>query len=49
VKLSIDSDAHDADHFAYLRWGIGTARRGWARKRDVVNTRPLRELLALFR
>lgn len=38
VKLAIDSDAHAVSHFKYLEFGIGQARRGWARKKDVVNT-----------
>ncbi len=45
VKLSIDSDAHAASHFQFLEFGIAQARRGWATKKDVVNTRPLREFL----
>ncbi len=38
VKLTVDSDAHAMEHFAYLRFGIGQARRGWARTNDIVNT-----------
>ncbi|HEY7535337.1 MAG TPA: DNA polymerase/3'-5' exonuclease PolX, partial [Thermodesulfobacteriota bacterium] len=32
VNLIIDSDAHHPLHFAFLRFGIGRARRGWAEK-----------------
>ena len=32
VKLAINSDAHHPVHFAYLLFGIGQARRGWAKK-----------------
>jgi DNA polymerase (family 10) len=49
VKLSIDSDAHDVGHFAYLRWGVGTARRGWATTRDVINTRSWKAMLGLLK
>jgi DNA polymerase (family 10) len=49
VKIAIDSDAHSTDHYTYLRWGIGQARRGWAAKKDVVNTRPWREMLKLLK
>jgi len=49
VRLSIDTDAHAIDEFGYLRWGIGQARRGWARKRDIINTRPWRQMLALLK
>lgn len=38
VKLVIDSDAHHPIHYAFLRFGIGQARRGWAKKSDVLNT-----------
>jgi DNA polymerase (family 10) len=39
-RLAIGSDAHAPEHFAFLRLGILTARRGWAEARDVVNTLP---------
>jgi DNA polymerase (family X) len=38
VKLAIDSDAHHYIHFAFLTFGIGQARRGWAKQSDIVNT-----------
>lgn len=45
VPVAITSDAHDVAQFANLRFGIGQARRGWLERDDVLNTRPLRELL----
>jgi DNA polymerase (family X) len=45
VNLIIDSDAHHPLHFAFLRFGIGQARRGWAKKSDILNTLPARQLL----
>jgi DNA polymerase (family 10) len=45
VKLVIDSDAHSAQHFRFLEFGIDQARRGWARTEDVVNTKPIPEFL----
>lgn len=45
VRLSIDSDAHHKDHFEVLKYGIAQARRGWAEKKDVVNTLPVKEML----
>lgn len=47
VKLCIDSDAHNKMHFAFLELGIAQARRGWAERKDIVNTRPLKELLKM--
>jgi len=49
VLLSIDSDAHNRLDFANLVYGVGQARRGWLEARDVLNTRPLEELLPLLR
>ncbi len=45
VKLVINSDAHHPVHFAYLIFGIGQARRGWAKKTDIVNTLKVDSLL----
>jgi DNA polymerase (family 10) len=45
VKLAIDTDAHSVPQLDYLHFGVATARRGWAKKSDVVNTRPLRGFL----
>lgn len=48
VLLAIDSDAHSVLEFDNLRFGLGQARRGWAEKRDVVNTRTLVQLRRLL-
>ena len=45
VKLAISSDAHDANSFAVLPFGVATARRGWATAADVINTWPVEEVL----
>ena len=45
VKLVISTDAHNTDHLQFIRLGIATARRGWAEKKDVVNTFPLKKFL----
>ena len=44
--LSVDSDAHRTGELDYVRWGITQARRAWVEPANVVNTRPLNELLA---
>jgi DNA polymerase (family X) len=49
VKLVIDSDAHNVAHLDYLHFGIATARRGWAEKADVLNTKPLASCLACLK
>ena len=49
VKFAIDSDAHSTAHLAYLRFGVGTARRGWLAPDDVINAWPLDRLRAFLR
>ncbi|KAA2283026.1 helix-hairpin-helix domain-containing protein [Candidatus Nitrosocosmicus agrestis] len=46
VNLVIDSDAHHPMHYAFLNLGISQARRGWANKKDILNTQPIPELLS---
>jgi len=49
VLVSIDSDAHSTFDFGNLKYGVGQARRGWLKKSDVLNTRPLAALRKLLR
>jgi len=49
VLISIDSDAHDTAEFDFLAYGIGEARRGWLRPKDVLNSRALPQLLPLLK
>ena len=49
VLVSIDSDSHNEQGFANLRWGVQQARRGWLQKQEVLNARPLNELRKLLR
>lgn len=49
VKMSIDSDAHATGHFDYLRFGIATARRGWATADDIINAHPVKTMLDLLK
>jgi len=46
VKLAISSDAHDVSDLGLLFFGVGTARRGWASRENVINTWDLDRLLA---
>jgi DNA polymerase (family 10) len=45
VMLAIDSDAHSAEHYQYLDYGVATARRGWVEPQNVLNALPLEDLL----
>ena len=49
MKLVISTDAHHPDHFAYMRYGVMTARRGWMGKKDIINTYAPEKLLAALR
>lgn len=49
VQMAIDSDAHTAGHFQWLKYGIAQARRGWAEKKDIINTRDVQEMLSLLK
>jgi DNA polymerase (family 10) len=46
VKMCIDSDAHHPSNFSLLDYGIDQARRGWASRKDILNTLPVREFVA---
>ena len=48
VLVAINSDAHSANDFDHLGYGIGQARRGWLEKKDVLNARPLAALRRLL-
>jgi DNA polymerase (family 10) len=48
-KIAINCDAHALDGMAIVEYGIGTARRGWVTAADVVNTRPLDEMLRMLK
>ncbi len=49
MRFAVDSDAHAAGHLDFLRYGIGTAQRGWLTADDVINTWPLRRLRTFLR
>jgi len=47
VAVVASTDAHSTRGLGNIELAIGTARRGWATAADVLNTRPLDELLEL--
>lgn len=49
VLVAISSDAHSAQDFDNLVYGVGQARRGWLEKKDVLNARPLKLLKPLLK
>jgi DNA polymerase (family 10) len=49
VKLIMGTDAHSTAHLGFMRFGVGVARRGWCQAKDILNTRPMKEMLAFLR
>ncbi|MCE7552025.1 DNA polymerase/3'-5' exonuclease PolX [Streptomyces thermodiastaticus] len=49
VKFAVDSDAHAVIHLAAMRYGVGTAQRGWLTGDDVINTWPEARLRRFLR
>jgi DNA polymerase (family 10) len=49
VRFAVDSDAHAVPHLANMRYGVGTAQRGWLTKDDVINTWPETRLRRFLR
>jgi DNA polymerase (family 10) len=46
VPLVVATDAHSIRGLANMELAVATARRGWATAANVLNTRPLAEVLA---
>ena len=44
LKIVVSTDAHSADHYHLMRYGVATARRGWLAPEDVLNTLPWSKL-----
>jgi DNA polymerase (family 10) len=49
LKLAVATDAHSEAELGFMRFGVDQARRGWLEADDVLNTRPLPDLLRLLR
>jgi len=49
VKMVINTDAHHKDQMKYMNLGVAQARRGWAEKKDIINTQALIKLLKYFK
>ncbi|MBI5408446.1 MAG: DNA polymerase/3'-5' exonuclease PolX [Nitrospirae bacterium] len=45
VALAINTDTHVTFQFDFITYGIGTARRGWAEKKDILNTLSYSQLM----
>jgi DNA polymerase (family 10) len=49
VKFAVDTDSHSTVHLPFMRFGVGTAQRGWLTKDDVINAWPLARLRRFLR
>jgi DNA polymerase (family 10) len=49
IPLVLSVDAHSTAALGYLRYALLTARRGWARRGEVLNTRPAAEFARAVR
>ncbi|MBL7156288.1 MAG: DNA polymerase/3'-5' exonuclease PolX [Candidatus Pacebacteria bacterium] len=49
VKMIINSDAHSKDQLKNMEFGVYQARRGWAEKKDILNTKSLDKILKFLK
>ncbi|MGA2874261.1 MAG: DNA polymerase/3'-5' exonuclease PolX [Nitrososphaerales archaeon] len=43
--LSLDTDSHEPGELEYMELGVAQARRAWARKQDILNTKSYKEIV----
>ncbi|MBD5634523.1 MAG: hypothetical protein IAI49_08610 [Candidatus Eremiobacteraeota bacterium] len=46
VTFSLDSDAHAVEHLSNVEYAVGQARRAWITRDEVLNARPLDDVIA---
>jgi len=49
VKIAICTDAHHLADLELMEYGVAVAQRGWLEKSDVINTYPLKKLMAFLK
>lgn len=45
VRLVINTDSHKKEHLKFMTYGVSVARRGWAKKINILNTRSYNQLI----
>jgi DNA polymerase (family 10) len=40
----LGTDSHHVDHMENIKYAVYVARRGWAEKKNIINTRSLEEI-----
>lgn len=46
--IAVDTDSHASGNLAWMRFGVGTARRAWLTADDVLNAWPLEKIRAFL-
>lgn len=49
VKLTLGTDTHSIDMMDNMKYGVYVARRGWSEKKDIINSRSLKEIQEMIR
>jgi len=49
VKMIINTDSHHRSQLSLIEFGIAQARRGWAEKKDIINTESVENLIKYFK
>ncbi len=49
IKLIINTDSHSVSHMDNMKYGVSIARRGWAKKSDIINTYNTKDLINWIR
>jgi len=44
VKFVLGTDSHSVINLSFMRFGTATARRGWLKKKDIINTYSLQDI-----
>ncbi len=45
IRIALGTDCHNRMQMEVMRYGVGTARRGWLEKKDVINCLKLKDLM----
>ncbi|RZD14912.1 MAG: DNA polymerase/3'-5' exonuclease PolX [Candidatus Acidulodesulfobacterium ferriphilum] len=49
VLIAINPDAHNVSSIYFAGYGVNAARKGWAKKADILNTRSASEVMNIFK
>lgn len=49
VLISINTDSHITNQLNYMTLGVSVARRGWLESENIINTKPIDEILSFFK